>query len=552
MSTVPAGPTDSTVSAPLVSHSAGAMHVGATLVERGTAEMLKVGVIMDVVTPDPAKIAEHEGAVAVMDLERVPADIRKDGVARMSAPDVIDGTPKSDRSDSATAAAWTAGPTEIAQLRRAPAPLPGRLPAVQPTGPFAVRQQLHTDDCPACKRADLGSEHDLYPYYPVAAGKSATRITLGLQEYLNLGANDYLALSVDERVLRAAADALERFGLGVSGSRMMNGTIALHEELEAALAEFLGMSAALIYTTGYQTNLGSISALGSLHDDTVILLDAEAHASSVHAALLAEATAQHARRKVRILRFRHNNAEHLERLLVAYSERTRGLLIVVDGVYSMGGDIANLAEIAMLARRHGAFLYVDDAHGVGVMGGGRGTCHHLCVTDLVDAISVTFSKAFGGCGGAVLFRDKRVRDHMLSTSGTMLFSAGLPGSQAAGVLQALKIVKTEPDLPRKALANAAWMRDRLAALGYHTGNSVTPIVPIHLPTQDDIATLSAAKALREHGVYANPVVPPGYVKHLIRTSFNAKHTQADLQQAHDVFTELAPILAAGRALTAAA
>jgi len=325
-------------------------------------------------------------------------------------------------------------------------------------------------------------------------------------------------LTADPRVRQAAIEAIERYGTSVTGSRFLNGTLELHLELERRLAKFVGKEATLIFPTGYQTNLGTISAVVGKGD--YVILDKDAHACIVDGTMFSRGEMK---------RFRHSDMEDLDRILSDLPEGV-GKLIVVDGVYSMGGDIAPLPEIVRLGKKYGARIMVDDAHSLGVIGGGRGTAHYFGLTDDVDLIMGTFSKSFAGIGGFIA-GSKEVVFHIQHNARPLIFSAALPAALVASVMKALEIIEAEPERVQKVLDNASYVRENLKKMGYDTGNSCTAVVPVMI--RDQYRTVLAWHALIEEGVYANPVVPPGVLPNesLLRTSYMSTHTRAHLDRA---------------------
>jgi 8-amino-7-oxononanoate synthase len=336
------------------------------------------------------------------------------------------------------------------------------------------------------------------------------------------GSNNYLGLTTDPRVRQAAIDAVNRFGTSCTGSRFLNGTLELHEQLEHELAEFVGKQAALVFSTGMQANLGAISAVVGRSD--VVVLDKEDHASIVDGARLGWGE---------VKRFRHNDLADLERVLQSIPEKS-GRLVVVDGLYSMGGDIVPLPDLAPVCKKYGARLMLDDAHAIGVLGRGRGTAAHFNMTDDVDLIMSTFSKSFASLGGFVA-GDETVMHYIKHHARSLIFSASMSPANAAAALAALHIMRDEPERVDRLAQIAQKMRNGYRALGFNIGNSTTPIIPIIIG--DDTKVLLFWKALFENGVFVNPVVspavPPGM--QLMRTSYMATHTDAQLDQVLEIF-----------------
>ncbi|KPL84526.1 2-amino-3-ketobutyrate CoA ligase [Thermanaerothrix daxensis] len=365
-------------------------------------------------------------------------------------------------------------------------------------------------------------EQGIYPYFIPMAENEGTEVVFEGKRLIMCGSNNYLGLTTDPRVKKAACEAIERYGTSCTGSRFLNGTLALHEQLEHELAEWVGKEAALVFSTGMQTNLGAISALVGRND--VVILDKDDHASIVDGARLGFG---------KIERFRHNDVEHLERVLRSIPEES-GKLIVVDGLFSMGGDLAPLPDIVAVARKYGARVMVDDAHGMGVLGGGRGTAAHFGVTDEVDLIMSTFSKSFASLGGFVA-GDEPVIHYVKHHARALIFSASIPASNAVAALTALCIMREEPERIERVNKIGEYMRKAFREMGFNIGNSQSPIVPIIIG--DDEKTFLAWRLLFENGVFVNPVispaVPPGM--QLLRTSYMATHTDQQLEQVLEVF-----------------
>lgn len=369
----------------------------------------------------------------------------------------------------------------------------------------------------------------LYPYFHALETGQDTEVIIEGIKTVMVGSNNYLGLTSDPRVKKAAIEAVEKFGSGCSGSRFLNGTLTLHLELEKKLAEFVRKDAAITFSTGYQTNLGIITAIAGRSD--YILCDSENHASIVDACRLSFA---------KTLKFEHNDMEDLERLLGKIDE-THGKLIVVDGIFSMEGDIADLPSIVKLARKYGARVMVDDAHSFGVLGDhGRGIAEHFGLEEEVDIIMSTFSKSLASLGGFVAAKQD-VIDYIKHNSRPFIFSASIPPSNVAAAIAALEIIKEEPQRIMKLREISSYMRQGFKKLGmpiYESNSDITPIVPVM--TYDNERTLTVTKLLREEGVYVNPVVSPAVKPGLcrIRTSYTATHTKAQLDYALEAFRKV--------------
>jgi len=361
-----------------------------------------------------------------------------------------------------------------------------------------------------------------YPYFIPLQDTEGTEVVINGRRLIMVGSNNYLGLTTHPRVREAALDAIRRYGTSCTGSRFVNGTLELHEELERRLAVFMRKEVALVFSTGYQTNVGTISSLVGRGD--FVVTDRDDHASIVDGCKLAFGEMK---------RFRHNDVADLERVLASLPENA-GKMVVVDGVFSMGGDIAPLPEIAPVCKKYGARLMVDDAHSIGVLGEGRGTAAHFGMDDDADLIMGTFSKSFASLGGFIAGTEKVV-DYIKHTARSLIFSASIPAANAAAALTALEIMQTEPERRVRLMSIAEKMREGYKALGYNVGDSRTPIIPIIIG--EDMKTFMMWKALFEAGVYTNPVispaVPPGMA--LLRTSYMATHTDEQMDRVLAIF-----------------
>lgn len=368
---------------------------------------------------------------------------------------------------------------------------------------------------------------DLYSYYRPLASAQEPEVTMADgRQLVMLGSNNYLGLANHPEVKEAAAAALARYGTGCAGSRLLNGSLDLHERLEARLAAFTRREAAVTFSTGFQVNLGTLSCLLGRHD--VAILDALDHACILDGCRLGFG---------KIWKFQHNDMASLEKKL-AEVPADRGRLIVVDGVYSMEGDLAPLPEIVALKRRFGARLMVDDAHGLGVLGAsGRGTAEHFAVEGEVDLVMGTFSKSLAAIGGFVA-GDAEVIDYVRHTARSAVFSAALPPASAAAALQALEIVEREPERRKQLWEATAYMKRELAALGFDTGNSESPVIPIVVG--EDLRALTMVRRLQEEGVFVNCVISPAVPEDraMIRTSYMATHQRAHLDRALDAIARV--------------
>jgi 8-amino-7-oxononanoate synthase len=381
------------------------------------------------------------------------------------------------------------------------------------------------DKCSAFTEAREAQAAGFYPYFIPLSETEATEVSAGDHRLLMIGSNNYLGLTTHPKVRQAAIEATERYGTSCTGSRLLNGTLELHLELERRLAEFIGTEAALVFSTGYQTNVGTISALVGRGD--FVVTDKEDHASIVDGCRLAFGETR---------RFRHNDIEHMERVLAGLPEGA-GRLVVVDGVFSMSGDIAPLPEIVPLCKKYGARLMVDDAHSVGVLGGGRGTAARFGITDQVDLTMGTFSKAFASLGGFIAGAEEVVH-YVQHHARALIFSASIPPANAAAALAALEVMQEEPERIERVNQIGERMRVGLRQLGFRVGDTQTPIVPVIIG--DDMRTFLTWKALYDAGVYTNPVVSPAVPPEssLLRTSYMATHTEEQLDRVLAIFKEV--------------
>jgi len=409
---------------------------------------------------------------------------------------------------------------------------PGRLGVSQSPWNSHYESRTETSDKPILDKAlnytatEKSREAGFYPYYRPLESVQGPVVRFQGRDLVMMGSNNYLGLVDDPRVIEAARAAAQRFGTGCAGSRLLNGSLTIHEELEERLADFVGKPDAMVYATGFQANLGTISGLSGRNDTVVV--DKYDHASIVDGVLLSRA---------KCVRFQHNDTEHLEALLKRIEGGT-GILIVVDGVFSMEGDIAPLPEIVELCKRHGAALMVDDAHGLGVLGEkGRGTAfHHSCVED-VDVIMGTFSKSLASVGGFVA-AERQVIDFLKHNARAMIFSASMPPPSVGSVLRALDILSEEPDRIDRLWENTRYMQRGLVAAGFDIGSSCTPIMPVLVG--DDMTSYTMCQALIEEGVFVNPVpglsAEPGHA--LIRVSVMATHEKQHLDLALEKFQKV--------------
>lgn len=374
--------------------------------------------------------------------------------------------------------------------------------------------------------ADRFRKMGIYPYFHALESRQDVEVIMEGKRRIMLGSNNYLGLTTNPQIVEAGIKAFEKYGTGCSGSRFLNGTLEMHLELEAELAAFVNKESAVTFSTGFQSNLGIISAIVGRGD--YVICDRENHASIYDGCKLSYG---------KMLRYKHNDMDELESILARLPDEA-GRLIVTDGVFSMGGDIANLPEITKLAEKYGARVMVDDAHGLGVIGqGGRGTASYFGLEDKVDIIMGTFSKSLASLGGYMAASEK-VCDYVRHNSRPFIFSASIPPSSCAAALASLRYLKEHPELPQRLLALSAYARAGLKARGLSIRESETPIIPIYTYEQEN--TLIKANELYEAGVYVNPVLPPATAPNecLLRTSYMASHTEPLLDEAMDIIASV--------------
>ncbi len=368
-------------------------------------------------------------------------------------------------------------------------------------------------------KADEFRRAGLYPYFTEFSGavdSGEAEVMMGNRRILMFGSNNYLGLTTNPEVKAAAIEAIARYGTGCSGSRMLNGTMDLHVRLEEELARFMGRESALVFGTGFQTNLGALSTIAQKGD--VIIADRNIHASLLDGCLASFA---------RTTRFRHNDMADLEKVLQSL-QPDEGRLIVVDGVFSMEGDTANLPEIVRLAKKYDARLYVDEAHGIGVLGRhGRGATEHYEVESDVDIVMGTFSKSFASIGGFIAAQ-REVIEFIKHHSRSFVYSASLAPANAAAVIKAIEIIEREPELRERLLQTSARLRRELVALGFrlieaNTGfDGITPVIPVVV--DDEVLVCKFFWELMGEGIYTNPVLAPAVAHSLLRISCMATHT----------------------------
>lgn len=375
-------------------------------------------------------------------------------------------------------------------------------------------------------KADEVKELGLYPYFKPLEATDGTVVEIEGKKVIMAGSNNYLGLTNDPRTIKAAQDALTKYGTGCTGSRYLNGTLDSHLELEDKLADFMGKEACVLFSTGYQTNEGSIQTIAGRND--IIFSDKDNHACIVVGTLVSNA---------KTMRYQHNDMDQLRKLLER-ADSSAGKIIVTDGVFSMSGTLAKVPELVKLAKEFNARLYLDDAHAVGVVGdGGRGSASVFGLTDQVDLISGTFSKSFASLGG-FLVGDKQVIEYIRHNSPAHIFSASMPPANVATVLKALEILQEETWRLDRLEEIANYMRKELRGLGFNVWSSQSPIIPVVIGEMMDCFRFW--KDLFEEGVYANAVVPPAVPQgqSLLRTSYMASHTDEHLDQILEAFRKV--------------
>ena len=381
------------------------------------------------------------------------------------------------------------------------------------------------DKCYNYQDAKRAMAEGYYPYFREISTEQGTEVICNGKKMLMLGSNSYLGLTTHPKVKEAAIEAIKKYGSGCAGSRFLNGTLDIHLELENKLAELVGKEAAIAYPTGYQANVGCISAM--VNKDEFMVTDKYDHASIIDGCLLSQGT---------MIRFNHNDMASLERALQKVKDKN--CLIIVDGIFSMEGDIANLPEIDRLAKKYGAAVMVDEAHSIGVLGDkGAGAAAHFGLTKETDLIMGTFSKSLASVGGFIA-ADEVLIHYLKHKSRALIFSASLPPASTASVLTAIKIMEEEPERIERLWEITNYMLNEFKAMGYDTGTSCTPVIPLHVGSME--VAFKLWKRLGEEGVFINPVVPPAVPPNscLIRCSFMATHTNDQLDFALEKFRQL--------------
>lgn len=366
----------------------------------------------------------------------------------------------------------------------------------------------------------------VYPYFRAISSEQEPEVTINGRRVLMFGSNCYTGLVSDPRIKEAAIEAIRKYGTGCAGSPFLNGTLDLHKQLEARIAEYIGKEDVMIYSTGFEVNLGVVSCLTGRED--YILWDEQDHASIIEGRRLSFSQS---------LKYKHNDMASLEKQLQK-CEPDKVKLIVTDGVFSMEGDVANLPEIVRLAKQYDATVMVDEAHSIGVFGqGGRGTCNHFGVTKDVDLIMGTFSKSFASLGGFIA-TDKEITNFLRHHSRSYIFTASITPASTAAALKAIEIMESEPELQENLWKLTNYALDNFRANGFEIGNTSTPIIPLYI--RDNMKTFAITTELFNEGIFVNPVVSPAVAPHdtLIRFSLMATHTKEQIDEAIEKLTRV--------------
>jgi 8-amino-7-oxononanoate synthase len=369
----------------------------------------------------------------------------------------------------------------------------------------------------------------MFPYFIPIEQPEGTEVYIHGKKFIMIGSNNYVGLTNHPKVKEAAIEAIKKYGTSCTGSRFLNGTLDLHLELEERLAKYVDMEAALVFSTGFQVNLGTIPAV--MDRDDIVITDQEVHASIIDGVRMAKVL-----KNVQTRHYRHNDMADLEKVMKSLPPDP-AKLVIVDGVFSMGGDIAKLPEIIPICKKFGARLMVDDAHSLGVLGGGRGTGHHFGCQKDVDLVMGTFSKSLASVGGFIA-GPKEVVHWIQMFARPFIFSASLPPSNVATVIACLDILEQEPERIERVNKIGQRMRTELKAMGYNIGQTETPIIPIIIG--DMMKTIQAWKVLCEAGIYTNVALPPAVPPELalLRTSYMATHTDEQIDRVLEVFRKV--------------
>jgi 8-amino-7-oxononanoate synthase len=367
----------------------------------------------------------------------------------------------------------------------------------------------------------------IYPYFREISSAPDNEVTIEGKKVIMIGSNNYLGLTNHPKVIEKVHQAVDKYGSGCTGSRFLNGTLDIHVELEEKLAEFMGTEAALVFSTGFMTNLGTISTL--VHKAEYVFTDRGDHASIVDGCRLSMG---------QVVKYRHNDMEDLERVIDKFNNAA-GKIIVSDGVFSMEGDIVKLPKLVEIAEKYSAGVMIDDAHSIGVLGeNGRGTAEHYHLEDKVDLVMGTFSKSFASIGGYIA-GNKQIIEFIKHWSRPLIFSASPPPAAVAAVLATLEIIQQEPERRRRLWDITDRMHREFKAMGFDLGTSETPIIPIYVrdDNMEEMKTFKFWRMLTDEGLFTNPVIPPAVAPNqsLIRTSYTATHTDEQLDRVLEIF-----------------
>lgn len=383
------------------------------------------------------------------------------------------------------------------------------------------------DKCHEFTRVEEVKAAGLYPYFRQVQSGPGSEVMIDGKMKIMIGSNNYLGLTGHPKVLEAAINAINKYGSGCTGSRFLNGTLDIHEELEDRLAKFFKHEAVLCFTTGHQVAQGVMSTIVGKND--LIFTDREDHASIVDGCRLSFG---------KVVKYKHNDMEDLERVMKMHADKDTGKMIATDGVFSMEGDIANLPKIIELCEKYDANIYLDDAHSVGVLGKhGRGTAEHFDVEDKIDLHMGTFSKSFASVGGFV-GGNAKVINYIKHSARSLIFTASPPPASVAAVLACLDILEAEPERLEQLQKNTKKMHNGFKSLGFDIGKSETPIIPIKIGTDEDC--FAFWKLMFDNGIFANPAISPAVApgEAIIRTSYMATHTEEELDKVLDIFEGL--------------
>lgn len=387
------------------------------------------------------------------------------------------------------------------------------------------------DKCYKFTAADNARKRGIYPFFRPLDLNDGPEAEIDGKRVIMFGSNNYLGLTTHPKVREAAKNAIDRFGTSMTGSRLVNGSMKLHEEFEEKLAAWFGKESALVFTTGYQVNISTLAALLS-NKSSVAVIDRNVHASLYDGVRLGMATG------ARQIRYKHNDAESLDKVLSGLGDN-EGAFVITDGVFSAEGEIAHLDRIVPVAKKHGARIFVDDAHGLGVLGpGGRGSAHHFGLEGQVDLIGGTFSKSFASIGG-YLTGDRKVLDYIRHFAPSFMFAAAAAPPSIAAAMAAFEVMQEEQWRIEKLHENFTYMRDQLRQLGFELGATETAVIPIYI-RQDLRTILMWRDLLEEHGVYTNPFISPGVPPKsaMLRTSYMATHERSHLDRALEAFEKV--------------